>query len=195
MKEIVFFSNNKNKIKEVSNFFLKSQIKLLNLNDFEKINSPKEIGKTFEENAKIKSMFGLKHFNKICFADDSGICIETLKWGPGIKSKFYLESNKDSKAVLEKIISNAKDSKKFKAYFQTTICLSINKKSNFFFTGKISGKIATKILGDNGFGYDPIFIPSGQKITFAQMSLKEKNLLSHRALAMKKLIRYLKKLV
>ena len=195
MKEIIFFSNNKNKIKEISSFFLKSPIKLFNLNDFKKIKSPKELGKTFEENAKIKSTFGLKHFNKICFADDSGICIESLEWGPGIKSRFYLESKKNPNTVLEKIISITKNSKKSKAFFQTTICLSINNKNNLFFTGKINGKISSKILGDNGFGYDPIFIPNGHKKTFAQMNLEEKNLLSHRAIALKKLIEYLNKLV
>ena len=91
MKEIIFFSNNKNKIQEISSLFIKFNYKLLSLNDYKNTVSPIESGKTFKDNAKIKSIYGFKKFNKICFADDSGICIDALNGGPGINSKTYLE--------------------------------------------------------------------------------------------------------
>ena len=100
MKEIVFFSNNKNKINE-NLIYLKSSFNILNLNNFKKIKSPKEIGKTFEENAKIKSLLWIKKFNKICFADDSGICIEAMNDKPGVNSNEFLNSNKNKKDITK----------------------------------------------------------------------------------------------
>ena len=191
MKEIIFFSNNKNKIKEISTLLENSTYKILNLNDFEEIKSPKETGITFEENAKIKSIFGLKKFRKICFADDSGICIEAMDNAPGVNSSDLLNSHKNKKEVFNKIIRETKDKKCIAAYFQTTICLSINEKNCFFFTGKVFGKISDKIRGINGFGYDPIFIPNGYEITFAEMNINEKNKISHRGIAISKLKKYL----
>ncbi len=108
MKEIIFFSNNKNKIQEISNLFIKFNYKLLSLNDFKSTDSPLENGKTFKENAKIKSIYGYKKFNKFCFADDSGICIDALNGAPGINSKEFLESENKQNNVLNKIISLAK---------------------------------------------------------------------------------------
>ena len=90
MKEIIFFSNNKNKIIEISNFFVEKPLKILNLNNFKKIQSPNETGKTFEENAKIKSLYGYNIFKKICFADDSGISIEAMEGKPSVNSKKFL---------------------------------------------------------------------------------------------------------
>ena len=125
MKEILFFSNNKNKIIEISNFFKNSSIKILSLNDFEKIYSPKENGSTFEENAKIKSLYGYKNFKIICFADDSGICINALKGKPGINSKNFLHSTKNERDILKKIISIAKLKNNYDAEFHSKICLTI----------------------------------------------------------------------
>ena len=104
MKKIIFFSNNKNKIKEISNLFIKFNYKLLSLNDFKNTESPIENGKTFKDNAKIKSIYGYKKFNQLCFADDSGICIDALNGAPGINSKKYLESEKNKNTTLNKII-------------------------------------------------------------------------------------------
>ena len=189
MKDIVFFSNNNNKIKEISNLLKDIPYELLNLNSFEKVESPNESARTFKENAKIKSLFGFKKFNKICFADDSGICIKAMNYKPGISSKEFLNSNKNKNDTLNQIINIAKNKNKFSAYFQTTICLSINKNDHFFFTGKILGRISNKIKGVDGFGYDPIFIPNTNKITFGQMNKKKKILMDHRFLAFKKLKR------
>ena len=195
MVKILFFSNNKNKIDEVSKLFQNSKYTLNSLNDFDKIHSPDESGKSFEENAKIKSLFGFEKFNTICFADDSGICVEAMGGDPGINSKDLLESNNDKKIILNKIILNAIKSNNHKAFFQTSICLSINKEKQFFFTGRIHGTITKEIKGVGGFGYDPIFIPSGNKKTFAEMSLQQKNIISHRSIAIKKMLDYILKLV
>ena len=191
MKEIIFFSNNKNKIQEISNLFIKLNYKLLSLNDFKDTASPTENGKAFKDNAKIKSIYGYKKFNKLCFADDSGICIDALDGAPGINSKKYLESENEKNVVLNKIISLVKNKGKYKAFFETSICLTLNINKQIFFTGRIYGKISLKIKGNHGFGYDPIFIPNGMNFTFSEMNLYQKNLLSHRAIAIKKLSKYL----
>ncbi len=195
MKEIVFFSNNQNKILEVENLFLNLPYKLLNLKNLKNINFPKETGKTFEENAKIKSNYGIKNFNKICFSDDSGICIESLNNLPGVNSKKYISSKKNKTKFFKNIILESKNKKNFNAFFQTTICLSLSLKKNIFFNGRVNGKISPYIKGNEGFGYDPIFIPKGSNKTFAEMTLEEKNLFSHRSIAIKKLVGYLAKLI
>ena len=191
MKEIIFFSNNKNKIQEISNLFIKFNYKLLSLNDFKNTESPIENGKTFKDNAKIKSIYGYKKFNQLCFADDSGICIDALNGAPGINSKQYLESEKNQNTTLNKIISLAKNKDRYKAFFETSICLTLNINKQIFFTGRVYGKISLKIRGNHGFGYDPIFIPNGMNLTFSEMTIYQKNLLSHRAIAIKKLSKYL----
>ena len=191
MKEYLFFSNNKNKIIEAANIFKNSNIKILNLDKKNNSFEPKETGSTFEENAKIKSLYGFSSFNKICFADDSGICISAIGGKPGVESKKYLAKEKYKVNVFNKIINTAKNKGDFSAFFQTTICLSLNKDVHLFFTGKIQGKISSEIKGVGGFGYDPIFIPKGNKLTFAQMNINEKNKISHRGIALKKLKKYL----
>jgi len=191
MTEILFFSNNKNKISEIVKLFSSFPITLLNLNDFKKIKSPKEVGATFEENARIKSIYGYKFFKKICFADDSGICIDSMNGGPNVKSKDFLENNLSEKKSLENIISISKKKNNHTAYFETAISLNIDNNKSFIFKGRIKGTISKKILGTNGFGYDSIFIPQNFDKTYAQMSLNEKNLISHRSKAIKKLKDYI----
>ena len=159
MKEVVFFSNNQNKITEILKLLNSSNLNILSLNDFKQTPSPKETGKTFEDNAKIKSNFGFKTFKKICFADDSGICIDALDGGPGVNSKDFISKNNETKVALKEIINLTKKTKKFKAFFQTSICLSISKERSIFFNGLIEGEISKEIKGVFGFGYDPIFIP------------------------------------
>jgi len=195
VRELIFFSNNSNKTKEISNLFDKSFFKILSLKDFKKIKSPHETGNSFKKNAQIKSLFGLKKFNKTCFADDSGICIEALKNGPGIYSKEYLQNHKNYNLALKEIIKVTKKKNNFNAFFQTTICLSLDINKHLFFNGKVKGTISKRLLGKGGFGYDPIFIPIGHNLTFAQMKIEEKNLYSHRSIAIKKLKNYLLSLI
>ena len=195
MKEIIFFSNNKNKYLEISKLFRDTPIKILSLNNFNKINSPYENGVTFNENAKIKSSFGLKTYKKPCFADDSGICIEAMNNNPGINSKKFLEQNNGALDTFNLIFSFVDKTKKNKAFFQTSICLSLKAEEHIFFNGIVKGTITQNIKGSGGFGYDPIFVPLGYKKTFAEMTVEEKNLISHRSIAIKKLKRYLLTLI
>ena len=190
MRKIVFFSGNLGKIKEVKNRFNNSYINILSLNDFSRYKEPNETGKTFEENAKIKSLYGFSKFKLPCFADDSGICIEALENKPGINSKRFLESFKNRDKCFSHIIKKAKQTNNFNAYFKSIICLTINKDEFFYFDGIINGKISEKISGLKGFGYDPIFIPDGYTKTFAQMRTELKNKISHRGKALDKLINY-----
>ena len=191
MKQLLFFSNNKNKIIEIEKIFRKFDLKLLSLNDVNLREEPKENGQTFEENAKIKSDFGFNKTGIPCFADDSGICIEALNWKPGVRSKRFLNSFKNNEACFKSIIKSSRKNSKLNAYFKTSISLSINNNQNIVFNGKIDGKKKKKVKGSFGFGYDPIFIPKYYKKTLAELSTKEKNEISHRSIAVTKLINFL----
>ena len=191
MKNLLFFSNNHKKVLEVESIFDHKGVKIHNLRSFEKIKEPNENGLSFAENAKIKSFFGLKNFDIPCFADDSGICVEAIKNKPGIKSKRFLDKFTTSGHAFEYIISNVIKTKNDKAFFKTAICLSIKDNHHIVFEGKINGRISIKPKGSNGFGYDPIFIPEGCEKTFAEMSIKEKNTISHRKISLMKMESFL----
>ena len=191
MRQLLFFSNNKNKIIEIKKIFNKFDLELLSLNDLNISNEPEETGKTFEENAKIKSDYGFNKTGIPCFADDSGICIESLNWKPGVVSKRFLNNFKSNKACFESIIKSTKKNSKLNAYFKTSISLTIKNDQNLIFNGKIDGKISSQVKGGFGFGYDPIFIPKNYKKTLAELSTKEKNEISHRFIAVTKLINFL----
>ena len=191
MKSLLFFSHNNKKVYEVEKILRRKDIKILNLNFYHKIKEPIENGNSFAENAKIKSSFGLNMFEVSCFADDSGICIEALNNKPGIKSKRFLEKFKTHNNAFEHIISSVVNKKNDKAFFKTAICLSIKKNHHIVFEGKVNGRISKKPKGRNGFGYDPIFIPDGYEKTFAEMNSKEKNAISHRLIALRKMESFL----
>ena len=192
--KVIFFSFNTHKIKEVTRILKNNSFNILNLNDFPKTTEPDEIGKTFKKNAIIKSNFGFNKFHLPCFADDSGICISALNNKPGAKSKRFIEENGGLKKTFELIIGEVKRKKNFNAFFQTTLALTIKQNITICFKGVVRGKIALQPMGSKGFGYDPIFIPEGRNNTFAQMLTKEKNQISHRAIALIKLKIYLEKL-
>ena len=191
MKDILFFSHNQKKIIEVKQIFKQSRIKVFDLNSFEKIKEPKETGDTFASNAKIKSKYGQKVFNIPCFADDSGFCVEALKNNPGVKSKRFLEKFSNKKKAFEYIISNVIEKKNNKAFFVTAICLTLKDNHHIVFLGRIRGTVSLKPKGTNGFGYDPIFVPENYTRTFAEMSLEEKSVISHRKIAITKLKSFL----
>ncbi len=191
MKDILFFSHNQKKIIEVKQIFENSKIKVCNLNSFKKIKEPRETGSTFSSNAKIKSKYGQKLFNMPCFADDSGFCVEALKNNPGVKSKRFLKKFSSNNNAFEYIISNALRKKNNKAFFATAISLTLKQNHHIIFLGRINGTISLEPKGTNGFGYDPIFIPENHTKTFAEMSLKEKNNISHRKIAITKLKSFL----
>ena len=191
MKDILFFSHNQKKIVEVKQIFKNSKIKVYDLNSFKKIKEPKETGATFSSNAKIKSKYGQQLFDMPCFADDSGFCVEALKNNPGVKSKRFLEKFSNNEKAFEYIISNVVKKKNNKAFFVTAISLTLKENHHITFLGKISGTVSLKPKGMNGFGYDPIFIPENNIKTFAEMNLEEKNVISHRKIAITKLKSFL----
>lgn len=191
MEKILFFSNNYSKTKEVKNLFKNLQIEILCPSDLNLADEPKETGKTFEENAKLKSKFGFSKTKIPCFSDDSGLCIEALNWKPGVFSKRFLNSYKSYKNCFEYIISKVNKTNKNRAYFQTSICYTTSERHHIVFNGKIYGRISSKVLGEEGFGYDPIFIPNNSSKTFGQFNSNEKNLISHRYIAVNKLINFL----
>ena len=193
MREVVFFSGNAGKIKEVENKFNKYSIKILSLKNFSNYKEPNEIGNTFSENAKIKSFYGFLRFKKPCFADDSGICIEALNKNPGVNSKTFLESFRNSETCLNYIINEVKKTNNFNAFFKTVICLTVSKEKVLYFEGVVNGRISDKIIGAGGFGYDPLFLPDESESTFAEISLEEKAKISHRARALAKLVAWLEK--
>ena len=126
-----------------------------------------------------------------CFADDSGICIESLNWKPGVFSKRFLNNFKNKELCFKSILKSVKNSGKQNAYFKTSISLTINKTQNIVFNGIIDGKISSNARGGLGFGFDPIFIPINYNKTLAELSTKEKNEISHRSIAVNKLINFL----
>ena len=191
MTKLLFFSNNRKKIIEIKKIFKKFNLELLSLNDLEISEEPKESGQTFEENAKIKSDYGFNKTGIPCFADDSGICIESLNWKPGVLSKRFLNNFKNNEACFESIIKSAKKNRKQNAYFKTSISLTVKDNQNVIFNGKIDGKISEEAKGRFGFGYDPIFIPKNYNKTLAELLTKEKNEISNRSIAVTKLINFL----
>ena len=189
MKELVFATNNQYKADEVSKL-LEGQYKVLSLKDIGCDIDIPETGGTFAENAALKSSYIVEHYNLDCFGDDSGLQIDALNDEPGIFSARY-SGVRDDKQNLELVLEKMSEVKDRRARFTTVISLSQDGQ-NHIFEGVIEGVITDKPTGDKGFGYDPIFQPDGYDITFAEMTTAEKNEISHRAIAMRKLIEFLK---
>jgi len=174
--ELIFATHNNNKVKEVTKM-LPSYLSMKSLTDINFFDEIEETGTTFEENAQLKAKTIFDKTGKNIFADDSGLVIEALDGAPGVYSARYAGTGKDEDNI-------AKANRK--AYFISIFCLILDGKE-YFFEGRVNGTIATEIMGDNGFGYDPIFIPDGFSKSFAQMSPEEKNAISHRGKAVEKL--------
>lgn len=191
MRTIIFFSHNLKKISEINKLFACTEINVSGLEGYNKINEPKENGKSFFENAKIKSKLGFEKFKLPCFADDSGLCIEALKGKPGIYSKRFFKKFQNKKETFKYIIKKTEEKQNNFAKFVTVICLTLRKDQHIFFKGEILGQISKKPKGSFGFGYDPIFIPKGLNKTLAEIAENSKNRISHRGEAVRKLIDFL----
>ena len=189
--KLVFATQNEGKYNEVKKL-IPSVIRLLSLDDLNFCGEIEETGKTLKQNAKIKSDFIYKNYNTNCFADDSGLEIDSLKGLPGVYSARFAGNNCKSQDNIEKVWRLLTGYKNTNAKLKSVFSLNINGKT-FFFEGKIEGKIIFDQRGQNGFGYDSIFIPNGHKKTFAELDLIEKNKISHRSKALKKLIIFLDK--
>ena len=150
-----------------------------------------ETGKTFEENAEIKAHALHEACGMICFSDDSGLEVEALKKAPGVRSARYAGEPSDAAKNNALLLENLKGKTNRKARFVTVICLKANHKT-FFFEGFIEGEILEAPRGNNGFGYDPLFLPKGSQLTFAEMDAVSKNSMSHRQAAITKMLPFLK---
>jgi XTP/dITP diphosphohydrolase len=183
--ELIFASQNNHKIIEIADA-LGKDFKIISLTDIGCKEELPETQNSFEGNARQKAFYIFEHYHKNCFADDSGLEIEAFNGKPGIFSARYAGKDKDMEANIDKILDEMKGIQNRNAQFRTVIALVINGKG-YIFEGIIKGTIIHERRGNMGFGYDPIFIPDGYNQTFAEMSLEEKNKISHRALAVKHL--------
>ena len=189
MKSLVFATNNKHKIYEI-NKVVGKKINILSLDDIKCFEDISETAETLEGNASQKSNYIFQKFHINCFADDTGLEVEVLNGKPGVYSARYAGESKDSNQNIEKLLFVLKEKTNRKAQFRTVISLIMDGQETFF-EGIVKGRIIQEKMGTEGFGYDPVFIPDGYDKTFAEMSLEEKNKISHRALAVQKLIKFL----
>ena len=190
MNKICFVTGNKNKLIEIQQ--LVTSYDIISLPDLNFYDDIPETEDTIEGNALLKSNFINKKFNINCFSDDTGLFIDALDGLPGVKSARFAGDKCNSEENIDLVLKKLEFNSNRSASFRTVICLIINN-SKHFFEGSISGKISENKLGDSGFGYDPIFIPEGSKKTFSEMTVDEKNLISHRSIAVRKLVSYLNK--
>lgn len=187
--KIIFASNNKNKVQEIQNQVPKS-IEIVTLEEIGCTEDIAETGSTLEENAIIKANYITEKYGLPCFADDTGLEIDALNGEPGVYSARYAGEDKNADKNMDLVLQKLHNITNRKALFKTVIALNINNEQHLF-TGIVEGEIRNKKTGTNGFGYDPIFEPENLGKTFAEMTLEEKNKLSHRGRAVEKLIDFL----
>ena len=189
MIEIVFATNNPNKLEEVQAQLPKG-IKLISLGEIGCTEDIPETQNTIEGNAIQKANYIKSKYNLDCFADDTGLEVKALDGAPGVHSARYAGPQKSSKDNMNKLLYALKNKTSRQAQFKTVIALHYNSKL-LLFEGICKGEITREKAGTGGFGYDPIFMPEGYEVSFAQMSLQQKAQISHRGLAMKQLINWL----
>ena len=192
MKKILVGTHNKGKFREIS-FLISKKTKKISPQSL-KINSPKETGKTFSENSKLKASYFSKFSKLTVISDDSGLCIKSLGGKPGIYSARLAKKYGSFKKAMQYILKKMRRKKNRSATFVCSLSLKYFEGKMITVTGKIQGVISHKIIGKNGFGYDPIFIPNFKNITFGQMKKKEKISMDHRFLAFKKIKKKIKTL-
>lgn len=188
--EIVFATHNKHKLSEVSKM-LPNNVFLINLDDINCIADIPETSDTIAGNALQKANYVKANFGRDCFADDTGLEIEALSGAPGVYSARWAGENCSYLDNINKTLSEMKGIKNRVARFRTVIALILNNETHLF-EGIIEGEITEHPIGDSGFGYDPIFKPKGYSQTFAEMSAELKNKISHRAIAVNKLVAFLR---
>ena len=190
MKKIFIGTHNRGKFKEIS-YLLPKKIKKISPIKL-KVKSPKETGKTFLSNAKLKAKYFSKFTELPVISDDSGLCIRALKGKPGIYSARWAKKYGSFSNAMQFILKKMKKKKNRSATFVCSLSFKYPRGKVVTVIGKIKGLISYKILGTRGFGYDPIFIPAGKSITFGQMSKLKKINMDHRYIAFKKLKRKIK---
>ena len=189
MKRIVFATNNKHKLEEIS-AILGDRFEIVSLTEINCFDDIPETADTLEGNALQKARFVKEKFGYDCFADDTGLEIEALNNAPGVYSARYAGPARSSEDNMNKALEELKDKANRKARFRTVIALILDGKE-YLFDGIVNGSIATEKKGAEGFGYDPIFVPEGYCESFAQLGAEVKNKISHRARATAQLAEFL----
>ncbi len=187
--KLLFTSSNEHKTAEI-----RSQLpgfEILNLKDVGCDVDIPETASSFVGNARLKARFGIDNFGVNCFSDDSGLEVFALNNAPGVYSARYAGPEKNDEANLQKLLETLKNENNREACFKTVIVLILNE-VEYVFEGVVEGTIITEKRGDFGFGYDPIFIPNGYSKTFAEMTMDEKSNVSHRAIAVNKMVEFLR---
>jgi len=187
--ELVFATNNKHKIREIS-ALLNDDFRILGLTDLNITEDIPEEAETLEENAMFKARFVLERTGMNVFADDTGLEVSALGGAPGVYSARYAGEAKSFDDNIDKLLREMGSASERSARFRTVIALILDGKE-YLFEGVVEGEIIRERRGTGGFGYDPVFIASGYDLTFAEIPLEEKNSISHRARAMKQLLAFL----
>jgi XTP/dITP diphosphohydrolase len=190
--KLCFATNNKHKLEEVA-AAVGNNFTIVSLDELSVFDDLPETQNTLEGNAIQKAQFVYNKLKIPCFADDSGLEVEALNGEPGVYSARYAGSQRNSDDNIDLLLKKLGDNPNRNARFRTVIALEGLGEQRLF-EGSIKGKIITEKRGNQGFGYDPVFVPEGRSTTFAQMSLDEKNKMSHRAIAVAKLVLYLQNL-
>jgi XTP/dITP diphosphohydrolase len=189
MNELIFATNNQHKLTEIQ-ALIGDKFSIKSLKDIGCNEDIPETAPTLEGNALLKAQYVYNTYGKNCFADDTGLEIEALDGRPGVFSARYATDGHDFEANIEKVLSELSEIKNRKARFRTVIALLLEGSVQYF-EGIVNGEIITARRGSKGFGYDPVFLPYGYELTFAEMPLTEKNKISHRAMAVSKLVDFL----
>ena len=188
VNKIVFATGNPNKIKEIKSAI--NSFKIVGLKDLGINEEIPETGDTLKKNALQKAKYVYDKTGLDCFSDDTGLEIEALNYRPGVYSAMYAGADCNAENNIRKVLQELEESPNRNAQFKTVIAL-ILKGQEYFFEGVVSGVILKEKFGKSGFGYDPIFRPVGYKESFAEMTITQKNVISHRGLAVKKLVAFL----
>ena len=186
---ICFASHNQNKIAELRKL-LGTNFELLGLDDLGISEEIPETGVTLEENARIKASYVAENHGIPCFADDTGLEVDALGGRPGVYSARFAGEPPNNDRNIDKLLHEMSGAEDRTARFRTVIAY-INNSEEHFFIGGVEGIITEQRSGENGFGYDPVFLPAGFDCTFAEMTMAEKNVISHRGKAVRKLIEFL----
>lgn len=189
MKKIVFATNNKHKLDEVKEMLL-SEYQIVSLAEINCFDDIPETAETLEGNALIKARYIHQKYGCDCFADDTGLEVEALNGAPGVYSARYAGEAHDAQANMKKLLNELGQNANRKACFRTVIALIVDDKE-YYFEGRVDGSISLNPKGSAGFGYDPVFVPNGYEQSFAELGIEIKNKISHRALAVEKLVAFL----
>ena len=191
IEKILLATHNQGKVVEFREMLAPFNIEVISAGDFD-LPEPEETGATFQENAELKAVAAVRATNMICLADDSGMCVNGLNGDPGIYSARWGGPEKDFNMAMQRVQDELGNNSDRSAYFFCSLALAFPDGDVKIFDGQIDGELIWPPRGDQGFGYDPMFVPGHDTRSFGEMSQLEKNQVNHRARAFEKLVQYLK---